>query len=412
MTTLRTLLGLARLALARAWAAVRPVLGVVSPLGGIVLLLAIAAGVTGLALGWPEFVYLGLTLAAGLLVALLFLVGRARFRIGIELSPRRVVAGERAFGRLLVANAASSRSSPTRLELPVGRGQAEFDIPALPPAAEHEELFAVPTARRAVVVAGPAISVRGDALGLVRRTVRWSDPVELFVHPPTVRLRPSAAGLVRDLEGEVTKTITSNDLAFHALRPYEPGDDRRNVHWRTTARTGRLMVRQFTETRRSQLVLLHHADVAGYAPSPADEEFELGVSVMASIAQQVLREGTRVRIATGVAGSVAELRTATPTTMLDDASRIEPHAASGTLREFAREATRRMPPPSVLLLVVGSAVPVAELRAVDGMFAGDTRTVGLRMEAGADPRLSVVSGLTVATVGALHDLPKLLEKAT
>jgi uncharacterized protein (DUF58 family) len=410
MSTIRTLLGLARLALGRVGAVVRPVVGIVTPLGWILAAFALAAGSAGVLLGWPEFRFLALTLAAGLLVAFVFLVGRARFLVGVELRPRRVVAGERAFGRLLVTNTSPRRSSPTRLELPVGRGVAEFAIPALPANAEHEELFAVPTAKRAVIVAGPAVSVRGDALGLVRRAVRWSDPVELFVHPPTVRLRPSAAGLVRDLEGEVTAAITNNDLAFHALRPYEPGDDRRYVHWRTTARIGRLMVRQFNETRRSELVLLHAADASGYSAGGTftESEFELGVSVLASIAAQVLRDGTRLRIASGA----GELRTATVVTMLDDSARIEPLATGVTLRDFARAATRRMPPPSVLVVVVGSATPIAELRSVDALFGGDTRTIGLRVEAGADPRLAVISGLSIVTIGALSDLPQLMRKLT
>jgi uncharacterized protein (DUF58 family) len=410
MSTLRTLLGLLRLALGRVGAVVRPAVGIVTALGWIVVGFAVATGLAGMLLGWPEFRFLALTLAAGVLVAFGFLVGRARFRVEVELRPRRVVAGERAFGRLLVTNTSSRRSTPTRLELPVGRGVAEFGIPALGPHAEHEELFAVPTAKRAVIVAGPAVSVRGDALGLVRRAVRWSDAVELFVHPRTVRLRPSAAGLVRDLEGEVTPAITNNDLAFHALRPYEPGDDRRYVHWRTTARVGRLMVRQFNETRRSELVLLHSAEASGYSTADgfAEESFELGVSVLGSIAAQVLRDGTRVRIASGA----GELRTATVVTMLDDTARIEPFTTGLTLRDFARTATQRMPHPSVLVMVVGSATPIAELRAVDTLFGNDTRTIGVRVEAGADPRISVVSGVSLVTVGALSDLPHLMRKLT
>jgi uncharacterized protein (DUF58 family) len=388
-------------------------MSVVTPLGWIVAALALATGLTGMLLGWPEFRFLGFTLAAGLLVAFGFLVGRARFRVGVELRPRRVVAGERAFGRLLVTNTSARRSTPTRLELPVGRGVAEFGVPALEARAEHEELFAVPTAKRAVIVAGPAVSVRGDALGLVRRSVRWSDPVELFVHPPTVRLRPSAAGLVRDLEGEVTRAITNNDLAFHALRPYEPGDDHRYVHWRTSARTGELMVRQFTETRRSELVLLHAAEAAGYTRDGvfADGAFELGVSVLASIAAQVLRDGTRLRIASGA----GELRTATVVTMLDDTARIEPLATRTGLRDFARAATRRMPPPSVVLMIVGPATPITDLRDATALFPGDTRTIAVRVEdagAGASPRLSIVAGLTVAHIGQLADLPRLMRKLT
>ena len=153
-----------------------------------------------------------------MLVSIAFVFGRLHYRVGIELQPARVVAGERALGRLVVENAGAATSTPSRLELPVGAGLAEFVVPALAPGAEHEELFAVPTNRRAVIVAGPAVSVRGDQLGLLRRTVRWTEPVELFVHPRTARLQPSAAGLVRDLEGEVTKTITNNDISFHALR--------------------------------------------------------------------------------------------------------------------------------------------------------------------------------------------------
>ena len=233
-----------------------PVTGVVSTTGWLVLAGAVVALVIAWVFGWIEFAFLGFTLLAAVLVSIAFVFGRLHYRVGIELQPARVVAGERALGRLVVENAGASTSTPSRLELPVGAGLAEFVVPALAPGAEHEELFAVPTNRRAVIVAGPAVSVRGDQLGLLRRTVRWTEPVELFVHPRTARLQPSAAGLVRDLEGEVTKTITNNDISFHALRAYEPGDALRNVHWRTSARTGQLMVRQYEETRRSQLILV------------------------------------------------------------------------------------------------------------------------------------------------------------
>ncbi|GMA94058.1 hypothetical protein GCM10025881_08820 [Pseudolysinimonas kribbensis] len=93
MTALRSLLGLARLAAGRVAAACAPVAGIVSPLGAIVALAAVAAGVASAVLGWAELSYLALTLVCGLLVAALFLIGRASYRVTIELSPRRVVAG-------------------------------------------------------------------------------------------------------------------------------------------------------------------------------------------------------------------------------------------------------------------------------------------------------------------------------
>ncbi len=420
MTFLSSILGLARLAAGAVRGAVGPVVVVVSPLGWIVLLAAIASGVVAWLLGWSELLYLALTLAAGLVIAALFLIGRASFRVEIELTPRRVTAGERAFGRLLVTNAGALRSSATRLELPVGRGEAEFAIPPLAPGgpgtgAEHEELFAVPTSRRAVITAGPAVSVRGDQLGLLRRRVRWADPVELFVHPVTTLLAPSQAGLIRDLEGAVTSTLTNNDLEFHALRPYEPGDDQRYVHWRASARSGQLMVRQFQETRRSELVLAQLVDAGGYArTAPADDEsgspeFELAVSVMASVGAQVVREKTRTRVVT----EVLELRTATVTTLLDDSCRLEPVVGlRETPREFVRRVLARTPPPSVLVVVAGSATPIAELRAIEAVVGSDTRLTGLRVELGGQPRISQVSRFRLLTIGELGDLPKLVRKVS
>jgi len=381
-----------------------PVVSVISGTGWVVLLAAVLVGGAGFLLGWQELVYVAVTLLGGMVFAVFFIFGRSAFSVGIELTPRRVVVGERAFGRMLVTNRSSRRSAPSRFELPVGAALAEFSVPSLAPDAENEDLFAVPTNRRAVITAGPAVSVRGDQLGLLRRTVRWTDPVELFVHPVTVPLAASAAGLVRDLEGEITKTITNNDISFHALRAYEPGDPLRNVHWRTSARIGKLMVRQFEETRRSQLIVLHSADRSSYSSA---EEFELAVSVTASLAVQVLRDGTRI----SVVSERMALRTTTPSSLLDDSCRLDLVSSPfATTREFARQSTARIAHPSVAMFVTGSKLPVADLRAVDTLFGTDTQTIGFRIELGAQPRVARVSGLLVLTIGELADLPRLIRR--
>ena len=395
-----------RLSRATAWVgeATSPVTGVVSIAGWLVLAGALVSFALAWGLGWVEFAFLGATLLGAVLVSVPFVFGRTNYRVEIALQPTRVVAGERALGRLVVENAGTSTSIPSRLELPVGAGLAEFVVPPIPEGGEHEELFAVPTNRRAVIVAGPAVSVRGDQLGLLRRLVRWTEPVELFVHPVTARLQPSAAGLVRDLEGEITKTITDNDISFHALRAYSPGDALRNVHWRTSARTGQLMVRQYEETRRSQLVILQATEPAHYA---SDDEFELGVSVLASLAVQVIRDGTRLDVVT----EDAALRTATPTALLDDTSRIEPAAGRfPSLRDFVREGTKRLAAPSVAIMVAGSSVPIAEFRSAETVFGPDTQTIAFRIELGAASRITRLAGTTIVTVGDLADLARLVRR--
>lgn len=380
----------------------RPFVSFVSRAGWLVLIVGLASVVAGFILGWQEMTALGFALLAALAVCVIFLVGRSTYAVTIELNPARVVVGGRAMGQLTVTNSGAQSLLPAIMELPVGGAVAEFGIPGLKPGELHDELFSVPTERRAVIVAGPARSVRGDALGLLRRVVDWTGPVDLYVHPRTTPLNPSAAGLVRDLEGQVTAKITNNDLAFHALRPYEPGDDRRYVHWRTSARTGQLMVRQFNETRRSQLTMVLAEDTAAYAD---EQEFELAVSALASIAAQVIRDGTQISVVT----ESRALRTHAPTALLDDSCRVDMAPTRfPSPREFVRSVTRRLPPPSVLIVVAGSRWTPADLRSIQLLMPTDTTMIGIIVSRGASPALARVSGIGVLTIGELSDLPKVM----
>ncbi len=388
------------------WRYLGPIVSVVTPAGWTVLAIAIIAVTLSLMFGWQEFTYLGFVLLAAFLVATAFLVGRVSYHVDIELNPRRVVVGDRALGRLLVTNTGQRTVTPTRMELPVGQGVAEFQLPSMAPGEEHEELFAVPTHRRAVIVAGPAESVRGDQLGLMRRAVQWTEPVGLFVHPRTARLAATASGLVRDLEGQVSTKITNSDIAFHALRPYVPGDDRRYVHWRTSARIGQLMVRQFEETRRSQLTMIHNSARHLYA---SDDEFELAISVTASIAAQVIRDGTQMN----VVSESGVWRTPTVTSMLDHSCRIDPVGRlHESARAFARDLTRRLPAPSIVMIVGGSLMTTAEFRSIESLFGQDTTQVAFRIDAGAQPAISAVGSLTLITVGDLADLSMLVRSSS
>jgi len=372
--------------------------------GRIVTVAAIGCLVLGLLLHWAELVFIGATLAAALLIACVYAIGRTTFAVTVELNPRRVTVGGRALGRMAVTNSGSRPVLPTRIELPVGAAHAEFQLPRLAPGQEHEDLFAVPTHRRALILAGPATSVRGDQLGLLRRTQTWTDRIELFVHPQITRLKATAQGLVRDLEGQPTKTITNSDLAFHALRPYEQGDSMRNVHWRTSARTGQLMVRQYQETRRSQMLLVLGADAAHYA---SDDEFELAVSVLASVGTHVIGEENQI-----IAGwDGGAMHTVSPVSLLDDSCRLEPvQRGARPLREVVRGLAHRRAQPSVVLLVVGSQTPAAELRAVATLFNHDTVFTALRVDLGGEAVMRRSGPVTVASVAALRELPLMLSR--
>ncbi|MEZ0449772.1 DUF58 domain-containing protein [Cellulomonas sp. ICMP 17802] len=377
----------------------------VSPVGWGVAVVATFGLVLGRWLGWLELATIGAALAAVLVVSLVMTAGRARYAIRLDMADRRVKVGERAVGRVEVRNVARRRSLPSRVELPVGSSVAEFTVPALAPDAEHDDLFAIPTARRAVIVVGPVRSVRGDPFGLARRSVRWTRPVDLYVHPLLVSLAGASSGLLRDLEGQATRDLSDSDLSFHALRDYVAGDDRRYIHWRTTARRGSLMVKQFEDTRRTQTALALATDPRDYAD---DDEFELAVSVIASLGVQTIREERDLAVLAGP----GSLRVETPPLLLDDCSGIQLASSGAGMALLGRRVAREAADASVAMLVTGSVPSDADLRLGARHVPSGTRTVVLRCARGADVSVRTQGSLSLATLGTLDDLPRLLRRVT
>ena len=87
-----------------------------------------------------------------------------------------------------------------------------------------------------------------------------------------------------------------SDLAFHALREYVPGDDLRHVHWRSSARAGQLLVRQYHDTRRTHATLLVDCCRDAYTERP---DFELALSVAASLILRAARDGHELTLVCG-----------------------------------------------------------------------------------------------------------------
>lgn len=375
----------------------------VSGAGWAAAVAAVVGLVLGRVLGWLELAVGGAALAGLVVVALLMTVGRERFAVDLDLADRRVRVGERAVGRLAVRNVARRRSLPARIELPVGAGAADLALPSLGPGVEHDDIFAIPTSRRAVVVVGPVRSVRGDPLGLARRRVRWTEPVELYVHPELVSLAGASAGLLRDLEGQSTRDLSDSDLSFHALRDYVAGDDRRYIHWRTTARRGALMVKQFEDTRRTQTALALSTDPRDYAD---DDEFELAVSTVASLGVQTLREERDLAVLVGA----GRLRVETPPLLLDDCAGVQLAIGGTGMSALGRRVARDAPEASVAVLVTGSVPSAGDLRAGARHVPVGTRTVVMRCTAGEEVQVRTQGSLSLATLGTLDDLPRVLRR--
>jgi uncharacterized protein (DUF58 family) len=384
--------------------AIRGVLAIGTPAGWAVALVGVVAFWAGGESGWLELRVAALACAGALVAAAAFTVGRSRYAVALDLQATRVVVGERAVGTVQVTSTAPRRLLPARIELPVGGTAAGFDLPSLSPGETHEDLFAIPTARRAVLVVGPVRSVRGDALGLLRRDVVWTDPVDLYVHPRTVRIEGTAAGFVHDLEGRPTRELSSDDMAFHTLRPYVAGDDRRHVHWKTSARTGTWMVRQFEQTRRSHLVVAMSTATDDYADA---DELELGVSACGSLGLQALRDEKALSVLT----SERRLRIHTGRRLLDDLTAVETRSRVAPLDALARRTADEVRDATVVVLVCGSAPGTAELRRAASRFGAEVRVVVVRAATGEPVSCRTVGNAVVLTLDDLADLPAAVRRA-
>ena len=374
-----------------------PFTSMLSSTAATLLVFAIAGVTVGPLLGWADLI-VGAILALLLLLASIgFVVGSNELTAVLDLSRSRVVVGERANGRLVLKNPSRRRRPSLIVELPVGSTVASYDIPALKGRESMEQLFAIPTQRRSVLDLGPVRAVRTDPFGLLRRERSLTERDLLHVHPRTVGIRGTASGFIRDLEGETIRKVTDADVSFHALREYQPGDDRRYVHWKSTARTGTLMVRQFEETRRSHLLIVVSTRLEDYAD---DDELELAVSSAASMGTQTLRDGHEVSVLT----SSGTLRSEHPTLLLDQFSGVNYDPRAGRLVDALRRSRRAAVGASVAAIVCGSTVDPAELRRARRLLAPDVRTLGLRHEVGAERSVRVMGDLELVTLGSLDEL--------
>lgn len=383
---------------------IRPVLEVITPLGRVLLLLVLLGWVLGLALGWQESMVAALMGTLLLVLAIAFILGTSNYAVRLDLNRTRVAVGDRAVGGIEVVNAAGRELGASSMELPVGRAVARFRVPRLAAGETHQDLFTIPTARRTVLLVGPVRTVRQDPFGLLRRAVRWTGEVELFVHPVTTALDGASAGFLRDLEGVPTRDLTSSDVSFHALREYVPGDDLRHVHWKSTARTGTMMVRQFEETRRSHIAIALSTAAADYA-DPAD--FELAVSVAASIGRQALAEQRQLDLLT----QTGPLRTDAGRRMLDDLTRVEVREGRTGLPALSRSTADAVPNASVAFLITGTGTTAADLRAAAAHVPLGVRAFAIRCGGSLETGRAGIGELSVLSLGKLDELGLLLRKA-
>lgn len=146
-------------------------------------------------------------------------------------------------------------------------------------------------------------------LGLVRRSVILKDTSTLIVHPRPGRLLPAWKNRRQRSWHGMRSARDRHGLAegdFHSLRDYRAGDAQRWIHWRTTARKGELMVRQFEQPKQHDLALLLNLRTSARPSLKEREDVELAVSFAVSVAIEQCRLGSSLLLI-AVGGATREL---------------------------------------------------------------------------------------------------------
>ena len=288
---------------------------------GLLISVPVLAGL-GFLLGYPAVV--ALAAAPLLLIGMgLFMVGRrpgGNLRRAVE--PAQLTRGETATALITSVN---NRVTPTGVveALDSIAGQpVEILIPPVPPRREVTVSYRFVPLRRGELLLGPVTLERRDPWGLFVRRATSSAQLTVLVHPRVLPVDVTLAGNRIGQEGGTADRDVLGSNQFHTLREYVIGDELRQIHWRSSARVGKLMVKQLVDNPLPRALVLLDNDIRSYRRA---EDFEEAVDAAASIGSVIVRAGLPVSLrTTGEDTGVEILRVDDLTRLLDALALSDP----------------------------------------------------------------------------------------
>ncbi len=130
--------------------------------------------------------------------------------------------------------------------------------------------------------------------GLFRKSRRSREETELLVFPATypVAIPPPRSQLL----GDNRSTTVGRRGEFFGLREYRDGDDRRSIHWRSTASEGKLLVREYEDEGQRRITLLIDNALPRTRGEEEEQALENAINFCASLAQAYLDKGYALRL--------------------------------------------------------------------------------------------------------------------
>jgi uncharacterized protein (DUF58 family) len=272
--------------------------------------LLVMAGILVLA-AWngqaPIVILTGLLFSSAGLASVWSRLSLTRISCRRQLSERRVFPGEKITVKLQVAN---------RKPLPLPWIQVDDEIPqalgsasSLPGEKPGSVLvrrsaamlwyssvkwkYELPCLKRGYYALGPTVISSGDIFGLYSRFLKTALEDHIIVYP---KIFP--VGHLRIPSQQPMGESRSEYRAFQdptrpvGVRDYRHGDSLRHIHWKASSRLQALQVKVFEPTTTFKVALFLSVDSFTANGLFSEDEFELGISVAASLAHHVFEEGS------------------------------------------------------------------------------------------------------------------------
>ncbi|MGQ0841359.1 DUF58 domain-containing protein [Actinokineospora sp.] len=295
--------------------------------GVAVLVAAVVAFAVGEWAGYAVLRALAGAALGAVVAAVVITTRRPNVTVTREVYPDRAQRGKAAFARLRVHNTGTRRQTGFTAGDQVGRGFHAVTVRALLPGAETVHHYELPTGLRGRHEVGPLTLERVDPLGLGRSRLTTGDTATLWVHPRTHPVRALVGGHPRHHhEGRTTDDSLHGSLDLRDVREYVVGDEVRHLHWKATARTGRLMVRDYVDPNQPRFTAL----LDTRRELLTEQVFEEAVDLAASLSTASATAGHRSRLVTTCG---ADIRTrggpGAVRRLLDELCELGPAAATG-----------------------------------------------------------------------------------
>ena len=270
--------------------------------GWLVAALSVALLAAGRVFGAGPVEQLGFALLALVFVALAVVrLGRHDLVVERRLTPARVPASQPVTSEIRIGNEGRGSAPLLLLEdrLPPGlSGSARLAVHGVEPGGTRSTSFTLRATRRGRYDVGPLEISFVDPFGLAR--VRWGalGVSSFLVHPSIEPLSPPRdQGEHRSIASAARKQPTgAQGEDFYTLREYVEGDDLRKIHWASTAKRNRYMIRQDETPWHTRATIVLDDRAGAHEGFGHSWSFERAVDAAASIADLYQRSGYSWRL--------------------------------------------------------------------------------------------------------------------